>query len=147
MGDTISLEDQMATKSKNTKQTSSRIIPIPGLQGVRVVRVKNGDTKLELRQMLGMPREVFGRLVDVSTRTIADVEATQKKVEKLRRNYIEVSRLCDILSEVVDRDCLGEWFRTPNDALDGFKPIEVIERGEIDRLWDLVYRLRSGMPG
>lgn len=147
IGGIISLEDQMATKTKNTKQSPIRIIPIPGLQGVRVVRVKNGDTKLELRQTLGMAREVFGRLVNVSTRTIADVEATQKKVEKLRRNYIEVSRLCDVLSEVVNPDCLGEWFRTPNDALDGFKPIEIIERGEIDRLWDLVYRLRSGMPG
>jgi hypothetical protein len=27
------------------------------------------------------------------------------------------------------------------------KPIEVIERGEIDRLWEMVYRLRSGIPG
>ena len=145
--DMIVPEVQMATKTKNIKKPSVRIIQIPGLPGVRVVQVKEGETKLELRQKLGMAREVFGRLVDVSTRTIADVEANQKKVEKLRRNYIEVNRLCHVLSEVVDPDCLGDWFGTPNDALDGFKPIEVIERGEIDRLWDLVYRLRSGMPG
>lgn len=36
---------------------------------------------------------------------------------------------------------------TPNDAFDGLKPLETIERGEIDRLWDMAYRLRSGMPG
>jgi hypothetical protein len=36
---------------------------------------------------------------------------------------------------------------SPNEAFSGLKPIELIERGEIDRLWDTVYRLRSGMPG
>ncbi|TVS09269.1 MAG: DUF2384 domain-containing protein [Planctomycetaceae bacterium] len=51
------------------------------------------------------------------------------------------------LREVVDPDSLGGWFQTPNNAFDGLKPIEVIERGEIDRLWEMVYRLRSGMPG
>ena len=42
---------------------------------------------------------------------------------------------------------LGAWFTAPNAALDGLKPVEVIERGEIDRLWEMVIRLRSGMPG
>jgi hypothetical protein len=28
----------------------------------------------------------------------------------------------------------------------GLKPLEVLERGEIDRLWEMYYRLRSGMP-
>lgn len=107
----------------------------------------NGEAKLELRNTLGMPREIFGRLVNVSVKTIADVESKRKKVKKLQRNYVEAKRLCDTLSEVVDPACLGEWFETPNDAFDEFKPIEVIERGEIDRLWEMVYRLRSGMPG
>ncbi len=137
----------MATKMKSNKKKSPRVFQIAGLQGVRVVQVDSGEMKLELRQVLGMAREMFGRLVDVSTRTIADVEANQKKVEKLRRNYVEVKRLCDALGDVVDPDCLGDWFKTPNEQLDRFKPIEIIERGEIDRLWNLVYRLRSGMPG
>lgn len=135
----------MATKSRKTISTN-QIIPIPGLKGVRVVKSK-GEAKLELRNTLGLSRDVFGRLVAVSVRTIADVESNQKKVDKLQRPYIEVKRLCDTLSEVVDPRCLGEWFKTPNDAFDEFKPIEVIERGEIDRLWEMVYRLRSGMPG
>ncbi|NQT38827.1 MAG: hypothetical protein HQ581_15130 [Planctomycetes bacterium] len=136
----------MPAKSKTRRTSSVRTIAIPGLDGVRVVKV-NGETKLELRNSLGMPREIFGRLVNVSVRTIADVESTQKKVEKLRRNYVEVKRLCDGLSEVVDPACLGDWLKAPNDAFDGFKPIEIIERGEIDRLWEMFYRLRSGMPG
>jgi hypothetical protein len=56
-------------------------------------------------------------------------------------------RLYETLIELVDPDSLGGWFMTPNGAFDGLKPIEVIERGEIDRLWEMAFRLRSGMPG
>jgi len=121
-------------------------MPIDGLYGVRVVEI-SGETKLELRHKLRMARRTFGRLVDVSVRAIADVESKQKKVGKLQRNYVEVKRLCDSLSEVVDPARLGDWFDAPNDAFGGLKPVEVIERGEIDRLWEMFYRLRSGMPG
>ena len=133
-------------KPTPTKKPTTRLTAIPGLHGVRVVSA-NGESKLELRHMLGLAREPFGRLVNVSVRAIADVEANKKKVDKLQRNYVEVKRLCDALSEVVDPGFLGEWFRAPNEAFGGLKPIEVIERGEIDRLWEMFYRLRSGMPG
>ena len=134
-----------AKKKKVARKASQRLYAIPGLSGVRIVSVR-GERKLELRSRLDMARDNFGRLVDVSVRTIAAVESTQKKVKKLQRNYVEVARLCDALSEVVDESCLRDWFLTSNDALDGFKPLEIIERGEIDRLWDMVYRLRSGIP-
>jgi hypothetical protein len=133
----------MAQKAISKK--SVRATPIRGLDGVQIVTI-NGETKLELRSQLHMPRELFGRLVNVSVRTIADVEANQKKVEKLRRNYVEVKRLCDSLDEVIHSEGLGEWFDHPNPAFGGLKPVEVIERGEIDRLWEMFYRLRSGVP-
>lgn len=131
------------TRRANVQKVRS--IAIQGLDGVRIVEV-NGEVKLELRHSLSMRRELFGRLVNVSVRTIAEVESSQKKVEKLRRNYVEVKRLCDALDEVVDSNELGIWFDTPNNAFGGLKPIEVIERGEIDRLWEMFYRLRSGVP-
>jgi len=59
----------------------------------------------------------------------------------------EFAQLQESLGDVVDRDSLGIWFQTPNDAFDGLKPLEIIERGEIDRLWNRVFQLRSGMPG
>jgi DNA-binding XRE family transcriptional regulator len=139
----------MQTKSKyravSRKKPAIRVTDIRGLHGVRLISYED-DSKLELRNTLGMAREAFGRLVNVSVRTIAAVESTKKKARKLQRNYIEVKRLCDALGEVVDPSSLGEWFHIPNDAFDGSKPIEVIERGEIDRLWEMSYRLRSGMP-
>ena len=66
----------MATKTKKTrktttgkKQTGANIITIPGLTGVRLVR-KQKVSLLERRSALGMPQEVFARIVNVSVRTI-----------------------------------------------------------------------------
>jgi DNA-binding XRE family transcriptional regulator len=121
-------------------------LPVGVAQVVRVVKV-NREPKLELRERLNMTREVFGRLVNVSVRAIAAAERDQTDVGKLQRPYAEVARLYEALSEVVEPKAIGPWFVTPNEAFGGLKPMELIERGEIDRLWDMVYRLQTGMPG
>ena len=118
---------------------------VRGLKGKGIISL-GSEARLELRDRLQMPRSTFGRVVNISERTIAKVEATAEQAEKLTRPYNEVYRLCEALGEVVDEDALGAWFMTPNDAFEGLKPLEVIERGEIDRLWEMVYRLRSGEP-
>lgn len=137
----------MPSKAKATPRTKTTIgqIAIPGLYGKGLIR-QGKDSRLELRRCLQMTRGVFGRVVNVSERTIAKVEAEAERADKLRRPYNEVYRVYEALREVVDPDTLGPWFVTPNPSFGGLKPIEVIERGEIDRLWDLAYRLRSGMP-
>jgi len=48
-------------------------------------------------------------------------------------------------SQVVEPDGIPQWLETPNPAFNGLKPVEVIERGEIDRLWDMIYYLESGV--
>jgi hypothetical protein len=35
---------------------------------------------------------------------------------------------------------------TPCEELGSLKPVEVLERGEVDRLWRMVYLMGSGMP-
>lgn len=132
-------------KSPATAASAVRVKAVAGLNGLGLLSL-GSKSKLELRDMLAMPRPMFGRIVDVSERTIADAESG-KIAKKLIRNYNEVYRLVDALSEVVDRESLGLWFRTPNESFGDLKPIEVIERGEIDRLWNMVFQLRSGMPG
>lgn len=66
--------------------------------------------------------------------------------EPVARRLVELERLTDALAEVMIEASLGAWLQTPNDAFDGLKPIEVIDRGEIDRIWALIYFLRSGVP-
>ncbi|MEX2287031.1 MAG: hypothetical protein WD648_08080 [Planctomycetaceae bacterium] len=116
------------------------------MQFVQLVKVGK-EAKLLLRERLNMTREVFSRVVNVSPRAIAAAERDQTDVAKLQRPYAEVARLYEALSEVVESKCVAQWFVTPHEAFGGLKPIELIERGEIDRLWDMVYRLQTGMPG
>jgi hypothetical protein len=47
----------------------------------------------------------------------------------------------------MQREFIAEWLQAPNDAFGGLKPIEVVERGEIDRIWRMIYVLESGQPG
>ena len=55
-------------------------------------------------------------------------------------------RVVDALAEVIQKDAIGPWLEQPNSGFDGLKPIEVIERGEVDRIWQMIYYLRSGVP-
>ena len=43
-------------------------------------------------------------------------------------------------------DDIAAWLETPNEAFEGSSPPQVIERGESDRIWRMVYFLRSGEP-
>jgi len=40
---------------------------------------------------------------------------------------------------------LPQW--RPNRAFGDLTPLEVIERGQIDRLWRMIFFLESGVPG
>ena len=100
----------------------------------------------EIRQQLGLNQTVFARLLPVSVRSLATLESGTPPTEVVARRLIELKRLIDALTEVMKRESIGPWLQTPNDAFDGLKPLEVIDRGEIDRIWAMIYYLRSGTP-
>ncbi len=101
----------------------------------------------ELRARYALTRAAFGRLLGVSLRKLADLEHGRAALsEPTRRRLREAQRLFDGLSDVVTSDAIGPWIQTPNPSLDGFKPLELIERGETDRIWRIIYVLGSGVP-
>ena len=113
----------------------------------RLIDNGRGGKTLALRARLGLTREAFGRLVATSTRTLAAVEAGRPPAEPLRRRLIELGRIVEALAEVVAPDAVGEWLVRPNEAFDGFKPVELIERGHADRIWRMIFLLQTGSPG
>jgi DNA-binding transcriptional regulator YiaG len=117
------------------------------LQAVRAVptTVKPGAVA-ELRNRLQLTQAVFARLLPVSVRSLATLESGSPPTEVVARRLIELRRLTNALSEVIKKEALGKWLQTPNDALGGLKPLEVIDRGECDRIWSMIYFLRSGVP-
>jgi DNA-binding transcriptional regulator YiaG len=99
----------------------------------------------ELRQKLGLSRKIFARLTGFSERAIANWEAGDKPDEPGMRRIRETERFQAKLADVVRPEDIPEWLDTPQEAFDGLKPLEVIERGEIDRLWNMIYYLESGV--
>jgi DNA-binding transcriptional regulator YiaG len=100
-----------------------------------------------VRGRLGLSRKLFSRLAGFSERAIADWESGKTVSEPGLRRMKEIDRFRDRLSEVVAADVIPSWLDTPNEAFEGLKPLEVIERGEIDRLWNMIFYLDSGLPG
>jgi DNA-binding transcriptional regulator YiaG len=99
----------------------------------------------EVRHKLGLTRKVFSRLTGYSERAIATWEAGGIPDEPGLRRIRETERFQAKLAEVVRPEEIPQWLDTPNDAFEGLKPLEVIERGEIDRLWNMIYYLESGV--
>lgn len=101
----------------------------------------------ELRSRLGLARPLFSRLLGYSERAVADWESGRKAPSAgAARRIEELRRLEHQLARVMDAKAVGTWIATPNEMLEGLKPLEVVERGEIDRLWHLCWLLESGTP-
>jgi hypothetical protein len=62
------------------------------------------------------------------------------------RRLAETRRLLAALDRLVSPEAIGPWFKQPNSAFDGSTPLQVMERGEADRLWRMIYELESGEP-
>ena len=99
-----------------------------------------------IRKALGVNRKLFSRLSGYSERAIAQWESGTTLGDASRQRMIELKRLVDALGQVMQASFIGDWLQVPNDAFAGLKPIEVIERGEVDRLWRMIHVLESGQP-
>lgn len=99
----------------------------------------------KVRKEMGLSRREFSRLTGYSERAIVNWESGRTPDEPALRRIREIERLRSRLSHVVKPEFIAEWLSTPNDEFDGLKPLEVIERGEIDRLWDMIFYLESGI--
>jgi transcriptional regulator with XRE-family HTH domain len=133
----MSVEVRMATKKKAVgRKVTTRADAFRPTEPLSVSTV---------RGRLGLSRKLFSRLAGFSERAIADWESGKPVSEPGLRRIKELDRFRDRLSEVVSADAIPAWLDTPNDAFDGLKPLEVIERGEIDRLWNMIFYLESGV--
>lgn len=100
-----------------------------------------------LRRTLGLTRKLFSRLTGYSERALAKWEGQEALAAASRQRMREIQRLQQALASVMKPEFVGTWLQTPNDAFGGLKPIEVVERGEVDRLWWMIHELESGTPG
>jgi transcriptional regulator with XRE-family HTH domain len=103
-------------------------------------------TVRELRRNLGISQTNFSRLTGYSLRAVAAWERDKPLSDASRQRMLELQRLHAALSRVMKPEFIGEWMLRPNEGLSGFKPLELVERGEVDRLWRMIFELESGVP-
>ena len=112
----------------------------------RAAAPARSSSALDLRKRMHLSQPLFARLLPVSIRTLASLESGKAPTETVTRRLTELSRLVSAMSEVIRAEAIGTWLQTPNDAFEGAKPLEVMERGEGDRIWSMIFFLRSGTP-
>jgi len=87
------------------------------------------------------------RLTGFSPRSVAKWSQGETPSPKQEKALIEMDRLFDSLARVMEPAQVGRWLTQPNFAFDGSTPLQVVERGELDRIWRMLYDLESGQPG
>ena len=79
-----------------------------------------------------------------SLRAVDKWAAGDKPSAAAQKQRKELTRLFDALADLMESSYIGEWLKSPNDAFDGSTPLQVIERGESDRLWRMIHQLQTG---
>jgi DNA-binding transcriptional regulator YiaG len=100
----------------------------------------------ELCKRYGLKREELGRLTGFSLRALADWASDRLPSQPAKRRLHEIRRLLDALAQIVKPQSIPQWLHRPNQAFAPLTPLQVIELGEMDRLWAMIHDLASGQP-
>ncbi len=98
-----------------------------------------------LRAKLGLSQAELARVTGYSLRSVAGWESGKPLSDSARQRMIETERLHEALSQILPPGKVADWMRTPNPAFEGQTPIQVIERGESDRLWRMIVQIDSNV--
>src|SRR5262245_6354301 len=116
----------------------------PGAQRQRADAAQDGAIT-KLRHALGVSRKDFARMVGFSLRAVADWENGRALSASGLRRVQELARLHSELARLMKPEFIPQWLEAPNEELGGCTPMKVLERGELERIWTLIYYLKSGM--
>jgi len=100
-----------------------------------------------VRGKYGLKQTQMSRLLGISPRKLSELESTARDPRpETKRRLTEVDRLYNALDEIMDAADIAGWMEEPNEAFGGSTPLQLVERGEIDRLWQMIFALRTGQP-
>jgi hypothetical protein len=105
-----------------------------------------GTSVKDLTHRYGISCDTLTRMTGFSLRAVSNWSQGSKPSSSTARRLTEIKRLFAALEELVSLEAIGPWLKEPSPAFDGSTPLQVIERGETDRIWRMVYELESGEP-
>jgi DNA-binding transcriptional regulator YiaG len=101
----------------------------------------------EIKDRFGVRQETLSRMTGFSPRAFAEWARGKEPSAPAKRAFHEMDRLLDALARLMRPKEVGRWLKEPNPAFDGSTPVQVIERGQMDRIWRMLYYAESGEPG
>lgn len=136
--------------SRMKKQPAVAVQPAkPFKRGGIPKTLPTGSGRVSIRDFVTRYRlshETLTRMTGFSLRAVSNWGQGAKPSDSTARRFAEVKRLLAALERLISAPAIGTWLKDPNPAFDGSTPLQVIERGETDRLWRMVYELESGEP-
>ena len=90
----------------------------------------------DLREAFRLSRERLGRLVGVSAKTVERWEAkpTRPARDETRARMAQLRDIAELGATVYTRDGLGDFLEAPLGEFNGLTALQLIERGEADRV-------------
>jgi DNA-binding transcriptional regulator YiaG len=131
------------------KPARSRAIHKAGMTDIRQALSQRGPVGVSVRDFTnryGLSQDTLTRMTGFSLRAVSNWSQGSKPSSSTARRLTEIQRLFAALEQLVSPEAIGPWLKEPNPAFDGSTPLQVIERGETDRIWRMVYELESGEP-
>lgn len=138
---------KLAPSRKGVIAGRSRARPLNRDEARPVAKLPKGflATVAEVRAKMGLSQLEYSRVAGYSLRSIAGWEGGKPLSESARQKLVETERLRVALSGLMPAFELGEWMRTPNPAFEGQSPIQVIENGEADRIWRMIFQINANV--
>lgn len=99
------------------------------------------------RSEFKLPQPDIVRLTGFSPRSVAKWSQGETPSPRQEKALVEMDRLLDGLARVMEPAEIGRWLKASNPAFNGSTPMQVVERGELDLIWRMLYDIESGQPG
>jgi len=149
----MSTSDPRPTRPSRRKGTSRRKATNPSAKAKTASRHLTADSvaggAFEVKRFCKryhLIRPDLTRLTGYSLRSVDKWAGGEIPGGPARKQLTELTRLFDALCEIMDPQSIGQWLKTPNQAFEGSTPIQVIERGETDRIWRMIHLIETGEP-
>jgi hypothetical protein len=140
-----------SSANKTAARRSSKISGTHGSNGLSASKLSAASVEVadirKLSRTYNLSNEAVSRVTGASPRTVSYWNAGTPPQRSSAQKIREVTRLFDALAGLIKAKAIGKWLQQPNPAFDGSTPLQVIERGETDRLWRMIWHLREGNPG
>jgi DNA-binding transcriptional regulator YiaG len=141
---------KVGKKSSANKHGAGHSSKTVGRNGTRqFAAAKYGEVAdvRKLSRVYNLSNEAVSRVTGASPRTVSYWNSGTPPQRSTAQKIREVTRLFGALAGIIKAKAIGEWLQRPNKQFDGSTPLQVIERGESDRLWRMIWQLREGNSG